>query len=129
MKTRQKDFTNCHSEIAGALKQGQEVYCNVWDYGHYGSKKDWVTDYQSAELFPYITKNSYYNFAEPVQTFSRVKPAEEIIQWLLDNGYKYSGGDWRKSHEETFLECMFEFCGKEANFYSFLPEWLEEVCE
>ena len=100
MKTRQKDFTGCHPKIAEALKQRQEVYCNVWDASS-DKRKEWVVNYIGGNSFPYITRGSCYKFAEPVVTFSRVKSAEEIIQWSFTRSLGGEIVQWRGLAETT----------------------------
>ena len=141
---RPHDYTGCDPEIAEALKQGLDVYCEVWD-GYdcsEGNNKDWVHGYVLGCEFPYITKETNYLHARPIRqepvqetkpkTKLVPKPASEIFAWLEnpENGYKQTvdGKFWEKENQPTFTEKMIKHCGKDSLAgYDWHPEWLREV--
>ena len=138
--TRPHDYTGCDPEIAEALKQGLDVYCEVWDSYDSGehNTKEWVYGYVFGCEYPYIAKESYYLHArairqEPVQETKLVpKPASEIFAWLEnpENGYRQTvdGKFWEKENEPTFTESMTKYCGRDSLAgYEWHPEWLREV--
>lgn len=97
---------------------------------------DWIIRGVKGEFYPCkpdIFKQTYEQVEEPVEpkprTF-RVKSAEQIIKWLKANGYKFINGDWDHDIYPSFVECAFDYCGKEipschSECYAWLPEWLD----
>ena len=140
--TRPHDYTGCDPEIAEALKQGLDVYCEVWDdiFSRDENIRDWVYGYVFGGEFPYITKETYYLHARPVRqepaqepkTKLVPKPASEIFAWLEnpENGYKQTkdGKFWEKENQPTFTEKMVKYCGKDSLAgYDWHSKWLREV--
>lgn len=138
MKTRDKDFTGCHPEIAEALKSGKEVYCNVWYSDAVDRDKAWITDFDNYSDDKYMTtKGDDYTNAEPVKTKSIVKPFYELVEQLKKDGYYLSnpeGGSAVIKDEKEIIYFhieMFKFCGREfiGLPYTWKNEWLKEVEE
>ena len=138
--TRPHDYTGCDPEIAEALKQGLEVYCEVWDDYDEESIKDWVHGYVLRCEFPYITKETYYLHARPIRqepaqepkTKLVPNPASEIFAWLEnpENGYYLDeDGDYSMDGEDpSFVTSMLKHCGTDdCGDWEWHPAWLREV--
>ncbi len=146
--TRPRDYTGCDPEIAEALKQGLDVYCEVWDSKDLGrhNTKGWISSYRAEADYPYLAIH-HWKYARPVRqeptqedpvqkpqpkTKLVPKPASEIFAWLEnpENGYRQTvdGKFWEKENEPTFTERMTKYCGRDSLAgYEWHPAWLREV--
>ena len=92
--TKPIDFTGCHPEIAEALKQGLSVKCKVWDAVKQSSGNIYGCGYAKGSAFPYLVINGvWFKNAKPVTTKRVLKPIEETIPLLLQNGWRFNGCD------------------------------------
>ena len=137
--TRPKNYTGCDPDIAAALKQGLEIYCEVWDDYDEGSinPKYWVSDYIFGTTFPYAANNNWKH-ARPIikkKIETRVKKASEIFAWLENPENDYyldEDGDWSHTSDQrtnpSFVPGMVKHCGTaDPGIWQWHPSWLEEV--
>ena len=139
--TRPHDYTGCDPEIAEALKQSLDVYCEVWDDEEPENiYKEWIIGYQRSVDYPYESMLTVYDHARPIcqeptqkpKTKLVPKPASEIFAWLEnpENGYYLdSDGDYSTYDDApSFVTSMLKHCGTDdCGGWSWRPEWLREV--
>ena len=94
--TRPIDFTGCHPVIAEALKRGEAIECEVWDFREKppadGCGVVWIGSYHHGASHPYTdTNDTLWKHAEPIPIkVKRIMPPERAIPVLIAEGWKFS---------------------------------------
>ena len=94
--TKPIDFTGCHPVIAEALKRGEAIECEVWDFREkppaYDCGMAWIDSYHHGASHPYAdTYDTLWKHAEPIPLKTRrIMPPERAIPVLIANGWEYN---------------------------------------
>lgn len=116
--TRPIDFTGCHPVTAEALKRGEAIECEVWDFREKppadGCGVVWIGSYHHGASHPYTdTNDTLWKHAEPIPLkVKRIMPPERAIPVLIAEGWVFGDSGDLVGPGNSVVTLMFKLMGK-----------------